>query len=324
MSGWRAAIVAALVGGAILVAGALLDDRPSTTDASGQASSGTQDDEETAGSGSTLACSSSIVEACRAAAPVLGVNAVVWSLGDPAPDRGAIVAPASDLEASGISADGAPVVASSPIVVAAWRDRAQVLGAACGSVDAACVAGAIGEQWSALGGPTSWGRFKLGLAEPSGSEAGMLAWSLLSDAATDTQLSSLGSALRIRASDSAALVGELVAFGDSRADVVVTEEAIVVAQFDNAIDRGGRFEITYPSEGPWVEYVVVGQGFGSGGLIEELQTQAVAEAFTANGLRSVLDSAGAVGEPMGEPGTMTPAPDATSRGTLITRWNEYS
>jgi hypothetical protein len=264
----------------------------------------------------TLACVEAIAPACKGAAAVLGVAMTTWAPGSPVPERGVVVAPVGDLP------DGSSptVVAESPIVIAFWRTRLDPLVLSCDeSVDAACVAGALGRQWSELNGAADWGPFKLGLADATAGEPALLAWSLLQPA--------LGSAdvaggLRLRSGSDASLMKDMVLFGDSRADLVITTEVAVAGQFENALSRDGRIEVSYPSQGPWVEYGAIGEGRGNGRLIEELASQAVAEAFTAAGLRPAAGPAGELPEPLGEAGTKTPPPDDATRGTLISTWED--
>jgi hypothetical protein len=49
-------------------------------------------------------------------------------------------------------------LATSPLVVVAWEDRAEILAEACGGeVSWRCVGERAGQPWDALGGPASWG-----------------------------------------------------------------------------------------------------------------------------------------------------------------------
>jgi hypothetical protein len=117
-------------------------------------------------------------------------------------------------------------------------------------------------------------------------------------------------------------MADLVAFGDSRADVVVTTEAAVMAQFQNAINRGGRFEIGYPASGPWIEYVAVGNGRGADGLIETLLSEDAGTRFTAAGLRPAAGVVGRLPEGMGTPGEKSAVPDDAERATLTSQWED--
>lgn len=68
---------------------------------------------------------------------------------------------------------GAPV-ARTPLVLAAWEERAEVLEAHCGGdVTWRCVGEATAQPWSALGGETAWGGVELGMADPGTTATGL-------------------------------------------------------------------------------------------------------------------------------------------------------
>jgi hypothetical protein len=235
------------------------------------------------------------------------------------PERGVVMSATAELP----EGDAPPVeVGESPVVVAGWLTRWQPLERDCGgAVDVACLAERLATPWSDLGAPSGWGEVTIGLADPTTSEAGMVAWSLLAPAVDPARL---WPALRITADDDASLVEEFVRVGDSRANFVVTTEVAVIGQFQNAIGRGGRLAIGYPATGPWVTYGAVGTGRGTDDLIAALATEEAAAALTASGLRPIGGIVGPSHEGMGEPGERSPVPDATARGTLTSSWEEAS
>jgi hypothetical protein len=306
-------LVALLVGGAILLTGLVLSREPGGTDVTATTSPVEVDSDV------VLACPAALEAACGSAAQTLGVGFEVWRSGDPLPERGVVLAPARSFP------DGTelgPLVAESPVVIAGWRTRWQPIELFCDGVDADCVASSLGQPWVELGGSSSWGDFKIGLTDPTGSEAGMLAWSVL-EPALGADGEAFSSSLRVVAPSDAALMEELVLFS-SRADLVVTTEVAVAGQFQNAIDRqAGRFEIGYPESGPWIEYVAVGSGRGSDSLIEQLSGDEVAAVFTGAGLRPATGVVGALPDGLGDPGTKSPSPDDATRGTLTSAWEEY-
>lgn len=307
--------MALVVGGAILAVGWFV----SQPDGGNTGPSSTAAVDVDLDSDFVLACVPALEPACDTVAGALEIESEGWSAGQSLPDRGVVLAPAADFEPD---TEVGPVVLESPIVYAGWRDRWQILQLACDDVvDAACVVGAAGTTWAELQGSPDWGDFKLALADPTASEPGMLAWSLLAPQVGGRE-AAVASALRSVGRTDARLMADLVAFGDSRADVVVTTEAAVMAQFQNAINRGGRFEIGYPASGPWVEYAAVAVGRGSDGLVETLQSEEAAQRFTAAGVRPVGGVVGAVPDGMGTAGEKTPSPDAASRATLTSLWEE--
>jgi hypothetical protein len=313
MSGWRAGLVAALVGGAVLLAGWLIPRLGSDGDGGGDASTTPT---TTAGSAlPPLACAAELDTVCRSLAGTLGTTVRRFTPGiDPGGDV-VILAPTPDLP------DGfgdAAAVGRSPIVITAWRERAQVLGAHCGGpVDTGCLERAYGNEWSALGGNAVWGIFKAGLADPGRSEAAMLAWSLVAGGGV---ADGLEESLRLRAADTGALMEEMVLFGDSRADAAVAPEVAVAAQLANAIGRGGRLEVFYPSSGPWVEYAAAGRGRDAGRLVERLLESGVQQALGPLGLRPAVGEAAGLPDGLGTPGTPAPGPDEAARTALLGAW----
>jgi hypothetical protein len=319
MSGWKAALVAAVVGGAVLFAGWLVprlgevgaSEPPGTTTADGP---DVEVDDDV-----VLACVPALESACTAVGAAVGVPVDTWEAGDAFPESGVVLAPRSEL---GDEATEATPVAQSPIVVAGWRTRWQPLEVFCDdTIDAACLARALDRPWPELGGSSAWGTLKLGLADVE-TEAGLLAWSLLQPHLGG---GSISSPLRLEAATDAELMADLVLFGDSRADVVITSEVAVLSQFQNAIARGdGRMEIGYPDSGPWVEYFAAAFGGAGENLVEVLAGEEVGAALTAAGVRPVDGMAGPTPEGMGEPGSASPSPDAAARATLIQAWEEQT
>jgi hypothetical protein len=307
MSGWRAALVAACVGGLILLAGWLVG-----RDGAGEGPAATEP--TVSRDYPALACPTSLDEVCDSLASALGTGAVRFTAGEEPPGDAVILAPAADLPDS---VEPGPVVGRSPIVIVIWRERALVLGASCGtSIDSACLAAAYGRDWSELGGNEGWGVFKLGLADPNRTEAGMAAWSVL---AGDGVPNGLGDSLRLRADDDGALLLEMAQFGDSRADAAVASEVAVAAQLDNVLGRGGRFEVYYPDPGPWVEFLASGTGRDAERLIQRLLESDMQEILAESGLRPVAGE-GTLPEGLGEPGGPAQPLTETKRAELAEAW----
>lgn len=66
-------------------------------------------------------------------------------------------------------------LARSPLVIAVWRERADVLAARCGgSVDWRCLGDAAPRRWAEIGGHEQWGPVKPGLADPRQTASGLL------------------------------------------------------------------------------------------------------------------------------------------------------
>jgi hypothetical protein len=312
MSGWRAGLVAALVGGVVLLAGWLIPRIGG--DGDGEAAPSTSTSPSSAGL-PVLACAPELEAVCRSLASELGTRAAGFTTGNDPGDDVVVVAPVADLP-EGL---GDPVtVARSPVVITAWRERALVLGTHCGGpVDAACLEQAYGNDWADLGGNQGWGTFKIGLADPGRTEAALLSWSLVASGGAP---GGLDDSLRLRAADTGALVEEMVLFGDSRADAGVAPEVAVAAQLANAVGRGGRLEVFYPASGPWVEYAAAGRGRDSGRIVERLLESEVQRSLGPLGLRPAAGEATGLPDGLGVPGTPAAGPGEAARSELLEAW----
>lgn len=68
-----------------------------------------------------------------------------------------------------------PVLGRSPLLLAAWKDRADVLARRCGApVDWQCLGDVGGASWAELGGDGAWGTVKPGHADPALHGLGLL------------------------------------------------------------------------------------------------------------------------------------------------------
>lgn len=305
MGRWRAAAIALAVGGVILAAGYAVPriGRP-----------GGAPEPTVAGPAGSLACPTALTAACRAVGDTLGVPVTVWTEGDPLPPGSAVLAAAADLPAD---APRGRVVASSPLVLGVWSERAGVLATRCGAVDLACLGGVLGARWVDVGGPDEWGTVTVGIPDPARTGTGLAAWALLAGEATDP---ALDAGLRLVSETDGRLAADLVLFGPSRADAVVASEVSLAAQLANAIGRGGRIEIVYPPASPWIDYVAVASDGGAAGLVSRLDGPEAAAAMAGAGLRPAAGGTAGLPAELGEPGERLPLPDEAERATLMSRW----
>lgn len=193
-------VALALLGGAFLVREQVLGDDGSGAE-DGTPTSGSDDEQ------ARLVCATELAEACEAlAADVDGIVLTVEPAGvtadrltspdtdalDPGLDAWLVPAPWPDIVAEGRARAGLPavlapttdlpVLARSPLVLAVWDDRAEVLGTVCaGEITWACVGEVAGEAWADLGGSPTWGPVKPGHDSPAPSARGL---GVLSQAAT--------------------------------------------------------------------------------------------------------------------------------------------
>lgn len=308
MSGWRAGLVAAAVGGLILIAGIIVhavggdDDAPGTT--------------TTAAPGEvTLACVPALEEACADLAATLGVATRSYRPGTDPGDDVVVLAPAADLPA-GLT--GTPV-ARSPVAIAVWRERAVILAAACGgSITPACLEDAYGRQWGDLGGDAAWAAFKVGMADPTRSASALEAWRVVAVAGVPA---GLDAALRVRAIDDAALMLEVAQFGPSRADAVITTEVAIAGQLQNVWDVG-RLEVYYPDPGPWVEFVAAARGGDAERLVGRLLDADTQARLPALGLRPASGDAVGLPEGLGTPGQPLGSLSQAERDALLAAWQD--
>lgn len=263
-----------------------------------------------------LACVPAVAPACREVAGDLGVATIAWTPGEPVPASAVVVAPGPDLPAGVGSGE---VMARSPVVIAVWLERLPLLAEACGgAVDFGCVAGNAGAAWTEIGGPETWGTFTIGLAEPGAGEAELLSWWAVQEAGPSPRLDA---GLRLTASSDARLAEDFVLFGASRADAIVVSEVAVAPQLGNAPLRGGRIEIVYPGEQPWVDYLATPTSRQADELAEVLFTADVQDRLAAHGLRPVSGDLAGLPDGLGEPGREQAAPGPEDRATLVETWD---
>jgi hypothetical protein len=308
VSGWRASIVAAIVGGIVLLAGWLLS----------QSGDGDGNGPGTTSSGelADLACPAALEAVCADLAVELGVEVRSFAPGDDPGEGVVVIAPAADLPAT---LDSGPVVGTSPIVITVWRERSLVLGAECEAIDVTCLTTVLGRTWADLGGNSAWGDVKLGLADPGRSEVGLAAWGLL---AADGVPPGLESSLRMRADDAGSLMVEIAQFGDSRADIAVTTEVAVAAQLRNVIGRGGRLEVHYPDPAPWIDFVAAGTGREADATIARLLESDLQARLAPVGLRPATGSSAELPDGLGEAGSEAAPYDEATRAALLEAWED--
>jgi hypothetical protein len=263
-----------------------------------------------------LACPVALRPACDSLGEEVDAAVRTWTAGDPIAEDEVLVAPPQDLP-DGLDISGE--LARSPIAVTVWLERANVLASGCeGDPDLACVEAALGQQWSELGGSESWGIFKLGLADPTLTEAGSAAWSAL---AGDGTPEGLAESLRLVASDDGRLMADMVLFGPSRADASVTTEVAIASQLANAPGRGGRLVVTYPDPAPWVSYIVAPGGSSDAQrTAERLLEPDIATLLGPAGLRPPSGEPGELPEGLGQPGEQLPPLDDATRQSLLDSW----
>jgi hypothetical protein len=150
-----------------------------------------------------------------------------------------------------------PAVASSPLVLMVWDERADVLAAACesGEVDLDCLGQVAGRTWGQLGGPDTWGPFKLGFDDPAVSSLGLATLGAVTAAELDTLgfgsrsltdgeyldvLSRLGAAVPDFRPTAGSPLAAAVLAGPATYDLLLTSEAAAAAAVEGSAQWGPR------------------------------------------------------------------------------------
>jgi len=155
--------------------------------------------------------------------------------------------------------DASPAIARTPLLLAIWKDRANVLDDHCaGEITVACIGGVAGTRWASIGGDTRWGDVKLGHADPEDTGEGLaiigqeaaqfVGRSQLSrdDFDQDAFLEWFSTIERAVELDADAFE-HLLSFGAARYDIVTTTEATATRQLARASrDRQEALRLLYP------------------------------------------------------------------------------
>jgi hypothetical protein len=309
MSGWRAAVVALSVGGVILAVGWVVS-RPSVDPGNPTVTNPIE------AANVVLVCPQALALACDELAARLGAGRAKWRPGEAPLEDQVVMAAARDLPVPGAA------FAQSPIAIAVWHERSGILEAACGgSINVSCLIESAGMPWEEIGGQSGWGEVKLGLADPISGIADQEAWRLFSGQALSDSFSGT---VRARQQDDGDLMAELVQFGPSRADAVVTSEVAIASQLENAKNRGvGRLDVFYPDPTPTIEYALqAGDGRAARRLAEQLAGEDIQALLGSLGLRPATGEAQNLMPDLGTSGGPLPSLSATEIDAVIASWQE--
>lgn len=167
--------------------------------------------------------------------------------------------------------DDSATLAVSPLVLAVWDDRAEVLAGVCEPVSWRCVGDVAGGTWADVGGPDTWGPVKPGHADPIRSAGGLLALHQatadrlgstdytrrdLDDPAFFGWFTTLQDAVPDFRPSSGSPLLAMAQVGPAAFDVVGAVEAEVLALRERAAERVERLEVL-PGEPPVAAEVVV-------------------------------------------------------------------
>ena len=216
--------------------------------------------------------------------------------GDPGVDVWLTLVPWPELAAAGraqgglpeVAATSSPVLARSPAVVVARRDRLRALEPTCddGRLTWRCVADAAGTSWADLDGDPTWGRVKVGLDRPERSAEGLLSlsqatsdffdgeeWTSRSLGSTDyfSWLSELGAAVEQAAGQTP--LERMLLTGGAEYEFAGALEATAVPLLRSAPQRAGQLAVRGVGQVVTADVVVVGYGQAGSPAVEAVAAQ---------------------------------------------------
>lgn len=201
------------------------------------------------------------------------------------------------------------VLAWSPLVVAVWNDRRDVLAARCGGdITWSCVGDVSGLPWSDLGGPAAWGPVKPGhptpgttavgllvLAQATGSFFGTSAYASndFTDPGFRAWFERLERGIPGFPTPPRTPLDEMLSKGPATFDLTGSTEAAAVPAIERSRDRD-RLTVLYPSPTAVAEVVLAPiAGADAGGRVRDL--------FTSDDTLAAFADAGWQTDPAGRP-----------------------
>ena len=162
-----------------------------------------------------------------------------------------------------------------PLVFVAWQDRGDVL-TEHGKVDITWqrlhTVLSANEGWPAIGGQADWGFVKLGHTNPTRSNSGLQAVILMAydfhgkraglqvgdalDQGFQSFIKTVEKGVPAFGSSTGTFMKEMVLYGPSKYDVVVTYENLAIEQLPNAQGRWGNLRIYYPKQTMWSSHPI--------------------------------------------------------------------
>jgi hypothetical protein len=251
-----------------------------------------------------------------------------------------------------------------PIVLAIWEDRAQVLlKAGKGRITWKSIHDAIKDNkgWSGMGGKPDWGFVKLGHTDPTQSNSGIEALYLMSleyygkntidvgdlmKPEYQTFITDIEKGVTKFETSTGKFMDDMVRFGPSKYDIAVVYENLAIAQLDNAKGRWGHLRIYYPATTVWsdhpagivqADWVTPEQKVAARTWLQYLHTKPVQEQALAAGFRPGDPSVPVRSPDPSNPWTknadhgvqvdippVAPTPDGPVVHNLITMWSRVT
>ena len=171
-------------------------------------------------------------------------------------------------------ADKAVPLVLTPLVLVAWEDRAQVLAGNDRRLTFRHLHDAVGNPkgWPGVGGKADWGFVKLGHTNPTRSNSGLQALILMAyefhnkrnglevkdilDEKFQAFVKTIEKGVAKFGDSSGTFMEEMVLYGPSKYDVVVTYENLAIQNIANAQGRWGNLRIFYPPQTMWSSHPV--------------------------------------------------------------------
>lgn len=197
--------------------------------------------------------------------------------------------------------DRTGALARSPMVIAIWNDRRDVLARQCGEINWRCIGDVAGRPWIDVGGDERWGAVEPSHPQPVATAEGLLAMT----GAVNSWFGNTGYALQdLRAGDFPAWferleravpefprpprtpLDSMLEIGPATFDLTGTTEAAAAPTILGS-RVSGQLAIIYPSPVVVAEVVLVSiSGADAGGRVRELlESDEAAEAFSRHGWR---------------------------------------
>lgn len=263
------------------------------------------------------------------------------------------------------SGDDAPQsLVITPLVLAIWEDRAQVLiKSGKGNITWKSIHDAIqnNKGWPGVGGKPDWGFVKLGHTDPTQSNSGIEALYLMSLEYYGKNNIDVGDLLKPEyqtfikeiekgvtkfETSSGKFMEDMVRFGPSKYDIAVVYENLAIAQLDNAKGRWGHLRVYYPATTVWsdhpagivqAEWVTPDQQNAARVWLKHLHSRPMQEAALQAGFRPGDPSIPVKSPDPSNPWTknadngvqvdippVAPAPDGPVVHNLVTMWSRVT
>ena len=225
-----------------------------------------------------------------------------------------------------------------PLVFVAWEDRGKVLDNEGKGISWLRIHDAVASPkgWPGVGGDANWGFVKLGHTNPTLSNSGLQALLLMAHAVhgkrsglevsdvVDTKfqqfLETIEKGVPKFGNSTGTFMTDMVLYGPSKYDIVVTYESLAIQHIPNARGRWGNLRIYYPEQTMWSshpaalmqgQWVTEAQKTAAKALVGYLRGKPVQQAALAHGFRPSDPSIPVVG------GTNSPFESAKAFGVRL-------